>query len=162
MTMQHPDSKDETAPPLSSPFKPTEGEYEPPITAETIRQEGEKEEAEKPPPGAVAAPGKAPLMPSFIRGAAGLPGELLATLTKWEGWKLSPEELNDVVELVNALNIEMDAKIQLLLLIATLYGGRVVGYGIWRRQGGALGSKEKPVGAMPEKEKEIKEAREGA
>ncbi len=90
--------------------------------------------------------GKMPLQPAVIRLAFRTPGELLAYATKWNGWKASEEELRDIVEVWQELNIEMDTRLQALILPVVLYSGKAIGYQAWRKSG-RPGLAEKEVGS---------------
>ena len=117
------------------------GEIPPPL------QEGEEKERAAPEIGPSKPPiGKGPLQPAVIRLAFRVPGELLALRTHWDGWKLSEEDLQDIVEVYEQLDIQMDVRLQALILPLTVYGERAVGYQIWRRAG-RPGLEEKEVGS---------------
>jgi len=114
-----------------------QGEIPPPLLED---EEAPGLEEPKPPTG------KIPLQPAVIRLAFRVPGELLAWRTSWDGWKLSDEDLSDMVEVYEQLGIEMDTRIQALILPFVVYGERYVGYEMWRRAG-RPGLKEKEVGS---------------
>ena len=115
------------------------GEIPPPI------KEGEEkppEEVERPKPPL----GTMPLQPAVIRLTFRVPGELLAWRTKWDGWKLSDQDLEDIVEVYQQLGIELDVRLQALILPVVVYGEKYVGYEMWRRKG-QPGLEEKEVGS---------------
>ena len=132
-------------------IRPTEGEYQPPLQ-EAIEKEGVPPEKEAGPPGLrVAREGKIPLQPAVIRLFFRIPGEVLAWQTKWDGWKLSDEDLQDIVEVYEQLGIETAPWVQALVVPVAAYGNRFILYTGWKRKG-------KPeeggpaLGATPEKE----------
>ena len=108
------------------------GEIEPPLFA---REEGAFEEEE----GITEKPkipkGTMPLMPPVIRLAFRVPGELLADRTGFEGWKLSPEDLEDIVEVYQQLGIEAPIWAQALIVPSVCYAERYMAYRIWKKQG---------------------------
>ncbi len=130
-------------------------EIEPQAEHETrapLSQEGEQREEGKPQvePSIEAkepTPGKIPLQPSVIRLAFRMPGELLAFRTGFDGWRLSEETLQDIVEVYQTLGIETAPWIQALILPITAYGERFVEFTMWRKA-----KSEKIAGAL-EKER---------
>lgn len=131
-------------------IKPTEGEYPPPL--QQAVEEGAVPPEEEVPPGLkVAREGKIPLQPAVIRLAFRVPGEVLAWRTEWDGWKLSDDDLQDIVEVYEQLGIETAPWVQALMVPLAAYGNRFVMYTAWKRRG-KPGPGGKAVGATPEEE----------
>lgn len=130
-------------------IEPVEGEIPPPVTEEALQEEAIPEA----PPGVrVAKEGKIPLEPAVIRLTFRIPGEMAAWKTGWPGWKLSEEDLADIVEVYEQLGIEAAPWVQALIIPVAAYGERFIGYMAWKRAG-KPGGKE-VIGAAPEEEPE--------
>lgn len=127
-------------------IKQTEGEYSPPLPKEVPKEEI----VEALPELKKVKLAKIPLLPAVIRLVCGLPGEFLIWRTEFEGWRLSEQTLADMVEVIQALEIEARPEIQALILLPLAYMERYAEYREWKRKGSPKPEK-KVVGATPEK-----------
>jgi len=124
-----------------------QGEYSPPPV--------EAEETFGTPVGDVPAPGqvdfkprsnKIALQPGFIRLIFRVPGELAAWRTGWPGWRPSEEDLNDIVNVYDALGIETSPWLQALVLPTVMYAEKWSGYIAWKSSGSPNSTKEEFIG----------------
>ena len=131
--------QDETIAPTGFAIQEGSGDLEPPLSAEDIAAQVRAEEEVPTKPG--IPKGKMPIQAPVIRLAFRTPGELLAWKTGWEGWHLSPAELEDIVEVYTALGLEAPIWLQALIVPVVCYGERFVAYQAVKRSGKIEGKK---------------------
>lgn len=132
-------------------FTVRDGEYEPPATEQPPMEVSE---------GVPGSPEEKPhrkdwmrLQPGAIRFAFRFPGEALAWKTGFEPWCLSERDLEDIVQVYEAMEIYAPAWVQALIVPSGMYLERFAAYRIWKAQGSPE-AKGKVVGATPEREPE--------
>lgn len=130
--------------PSSIVVEKAEAELPPPIAPDE-----ELPPKEELPPGKPQLKGKVPLQPAVIRLTFRVPGEVLAYRTGWDGWRLSEEDLADIVEVYEALGIETDVRLQAIVIPFVCYGEKLIGYQLWKRAGKPGSTKEEFIGSSP-------------
>lgn len=110
----------------------TEGELEPPLTAEAEKFEAEAAEQEI---AAKKVVGKMPISPAVIKPPLRFEGLALAEVTGYPGWIYTEEDLEDIASLIAECGWEADPRIQVIFALVGLHGAKFTGYMAWRRSG---------------------------
>ena len=115
----------EYEPPLA---QDKEGEGVPP-TAEELQVEKAEQKLR------TAAGGKIPIVPGAVRLPLRFEGEFLAVTTGWDGWRYSDEDLEDIVELVQACGLEASPAMQLVACLAGVHAAKLAAFAAWKKKG---------------------------
>lgn len=115
----------ETRPPLA---RDEEGDELPP-TSEELRLEQEEQKLR------TAARGKIPIVPAAVRLPLRFEGQFLSVTTGWEGWIYSEEELDDIVELVQACGLEASPVMQLISVMSGYHAAKLAAFAAWKKKG---------------------------
>ena len=120
----------ETGPSVS--FRKMEGEIKPPLADMSEEELGPPTIA---PQERVARAGKVPLHPAAIRLPFAITGRALSELTHYPGFVYTEQELNDLAELWIQCGIEASPLAQAILATVTMFGMKILVYGMWIRAG---------------------------
>lgn len=100
-----------------------------PATPEELRLEQAEEKLR------TAARGKIPIVPGAVRLPLRFEGEFLAVTTGWDGWRYSDEDLEDIVELVQACGLEASPAIQLIACLSGVHAAKLAAFAAWKKKG---------------------------
>lgn len=82
-----------------------------------------------------AARGKIPIVPGAVRLPLRFEGEFLSVTTGWDGWRYSDEDLEDIVELVQACGLEASPAMQLVACLAGVHAAKLAAFAAWKKKG---------------------------
>lgn len=99
------------------------------LSPEDLRVEQEEQKLR------TAARGKIPIVPGAVRLPLRFEGEFLAVTTGWEGWRYSDEDLEDIVELVQACGLEASPAIQLIACLSGVHAAKLAAFAAWKKKG---------------------------
>ena len=104
------------------------------------RPEEEQQEQALPPKGEapegqILKAGKVPLHPAVVRLPASVFGRIGTEALGYPGFTFTDKELEDLAELWAQTGVEMSPMLQAAIGTSAMFGGKVLGYYIWKKMG---------------------------
>lgn len=125
-----------------SEFQRVEGEFKPPLTETEPSEELSSEETGGKSPLETMKGGALPIHPALPKLFLSVEGNILAELTHYEGFRYTEQELQYASEIICALGLNLDPRIQALVAIMGLHMEKFGGYMAWRRGGSKVEKSE--------------------